>query len=242
MSKSEIEILEVLNGLGSKKLDLDILFSYYSLELSFEIRKVIAEKIGMQERKGYFLLEKMIKKFGLKVEFIEALKLTNEKNAKDLLLKNLYQNNKLNIHIINALEPWGGEIELTLIREIFDICEIDFWIAGLNILHFKAHQLTDEILLSFIDQIKIYDDFKINYKIISILKRRESEIVCKLLYNYSFNNELEIAKYAIFSLGSIWNDNSFEKLSKLENEIKDPSLLKCIKNQKLISNQFLINK
>ena len=185
MSKSESEILEVLNGLGSKKLDLDILFSYYSLKLSFEIRKVIAEKIGMQERKGYFLLEKMIKKFGLKVEFIEALKLTNEKDAKDLLLKNLYQNNKLNIHIINALEPWGGEIELTLIREIFDICEIDFWIAGLNILHFKAHQLTDEILLSFIDQIKIYDDFKINYKIISILKRRESEIVCKLLYKYS---------------------------------------------------------
>jgi len=31
MSKSESEILEVLNGLGSKKLDLDILFSYYSL-------------------------------------------------------------------------------------------------------------------------------------------------------------------------------------------------------------------
>ena len=54
MSKSESEILEVLNGLGSKKLDLDILFSYYSLKLSFEIRKVIAEKIGMQERKGYF--------------------------------------------------------------------------------------------------------------------------------------------------------------------------------------------
>ena len=47
MSKSETEILEVLNGLGSKKLDLDILFSYYSLELSFEIRKVITEKIGM---------------------------------------------------------------------------------------------------------------------------------------------------------------------------------------------------
>jgi len=151
MSNSESEILEVLNGLGSKKLDLDILFSYYSLELSFEIRKVIAEKIGMQERKGYFLLEKMIKKFGLKVEFIKALKLTNEKNAKDLLLKNLYQNNKLNIHIINALEPWGGEIELQLIREIFDICETDFWIAGLNILHFKAHQLTDEKLLSFIE-------------------------------------------------------------------------------------------
>ena len=43
MSKSESEILEVLNGLGSKKLDLDILFSYYSLGLSFEIRKVIAE-------------------------------------------------------------------------------------------------------------------------------------------------------------------------------------------------------
>ena len=61
-------------------------------------------------------------------------------------------------------------------------------------------------------------------------------------YKYSLNKELEIAKYAIFSLGSIWNDNSFEQLSKLENEIKDPSLLKCIKNQKLISNQFLINK
>ncbi len=28
MSKNESEILEVLNGLGSKKLDLDILFSY----------------------------------------------------------------------------------------------------------------------------------------------------------------------------------------------------------------------
>ena len=35
---------------------------------------------------------------------------------------------------------------------------------------------------------------------------------------------------------------TIEQLSKLENEIKDPSLLKCIKNQKLISNQFLINK
>ena len=44
MIKSESEILEVLNGLGSKKLDLDILFSYYSLKLSFEIRKVIAGK------------------------------------------------------------------------------------------------------------------------------------------------------------------------------------------------------
>ena len=238
MNKSESEILEILNGLGSKKLDLDILFSFYSLELSYEIRKIIAEKIGMQEKKGYFLLEKMIKKFGLKVEFIEALKLTNEKYAKDLLLKNLYQNNKLNIHIINALEPWGAEIELKLIREIFDICETEFWIAGLNILHFKAHQLTDEKLLSFIYQIKIYDNFKINYKIISILKRRESEIVCKLLYKYSLNKESEIAKYAIFSLGSIWNDNSYEQLSKLEREIRNTSLLKYVNNQKLISSQF----
>ena len=238
MNKSESEILEILNGLGSKKLDLDILFSFYSLELSYEIRKIIAEKIGMQEREGYFLIEKMIRKFGLKVEFIEALKLTNEKYAKDLLLKNLYQNNKLNIHIINALEPWGAEIELKLIREIFDICETEFWIAGLNILHFKAHQLTDEKLLSFIYQIKIYDNFKINYKIISILKRRESEIVCKLLYKYSLNKESEIAKYAIFSLGSIWNDNSFEQLSKLEREIRNTSLLKYVHNQKLISSQF----
>ena len=238
MNKSESEILEILNGLGSKKLDLDILFSFYSLELSYEIRKIIAEKIGMQEREGYFLIEKMIKKFGLKVEFIEALKLTNEKYAKDFLLKNLYQNNKLNIHIINALEPWGAEIELKLIREIFDICETEFWIAGLNILHFKAHQLTDEKLLSFIYQIKIYDNFKINYKIISILKRRESEIVCKLLYKYSLNKESEIAKYAIFSLGSIWNDNSFEQLSKLEREIRNTSLLKYVHNQKLISSQF----
>ena len=238
MNKSESEILEILNGLGSKKLDLDILFSFYSLELSYEIRKIIAEKIGMQEREGYFLIEKMIKKFGLKVEFIEALKLTNEKYAKDLLLKNLYQNNKLNIHIINALEPWGAEIELKLIRKIFDICETEFWIAGLNILHFKAHQLTDEKLLSFIYQIKIYDNFKINYKIISILKRRESEIVCKLLYKYSLNKESEIAKYAIFSLGSIWNDNSFEQLSKLEREIRNTSLLKYVNNQKLISSQF----
>ena len=238
MNKSESEILEILNGLGSKKLDLDILFSFYSLELSYEIRKIIAEKIGMQEREGYFLIEKMIKKFGLKVEFIEALKLTNEKDAKDLLLKNLYQNNKLNIHIINALEPWGAEIELKLIREIFDICETEFWIAGLNILHFKAHQLTDEKLLSFIYQIKIYDNFKINYKIISILKRRESEIVCKLLYKYSLNKESEIAKYAIFSLGSIWNDNSFEQLSKLEREIRNTSLLKYVHNQKLIASQF----
>ena len=238
MNKSESEILEILNGLGSKKLDLDILFSFYSLELSYEIRKIIAEKIGMQEREGYFLIEKMIRKFGLKVEFIEALKLTNEKYAKDLLLKNLYQNNKLNIHIINALEPWGAEIELKLIREIFDICETEFWIPGLNILHFKAHQLTDEKLLSFIYQIKIYDNFKINYKIISILKRRESEIVCKLLYKYSLNKESEIAKYAIFSLGSIWNDNSFEQLSKLEREIRNTSLLKYVNNQKLISSQF----
>ena len=238
MNKSESEILEILNGLGSKKLDLDILFSFYSLELSYEIRKIIAEKIGMQKREGYFLIEKMIRKFGLKVEFIEALKLTNEKYAKDLLLKNLYQNNKLNIHIINALEPWGAEIELKLIREIFDICETEFWIAGLNILHFKAHQLTDEKLLSFIYQIKIYDNFKINYKIISILKRRESEIVCKLLYKYSLNKESEIAKYAIFSLGSIWNDNSFEQLSKLEREIRNTSLLKYVNNQKLISSQF----
>ena len=238
MNKSESEILEILNGLGSKKLDLDILFSFYSLELSYEIRKIIAEKIGMQEREGYFLIEKMIRKFGLKVEFIEALKLTNEKYAKDLLLKNLYQNNKLNIHIINALEPWGAEIELKLIREIFDICETEFWIAGLNILHFKAHQLTDEKLLSFIYQIKVYDNFKINYKIISILKRRESEIVCKLLYKYSLNKESEIAKYAIFSLGSIWNDNSFEQLSKLEREIRNTSLLKYVNNQKLISSQF----
>ena len=238
MNKSESEILEILNGLGSKKLDLDILFSFYSLELSYEIRKIIAEKIGMQKREGYFFIEKMIKKFGLKVEFIEALKLTNEKYAKDLLLKNIYQNNKLNIHIINALEPWGAEIELKLIREIFDICETEFWIAGLNILHFKAHQLTDEKLLSFIYQIKIYDNFKINYKIISILKRRESEIVCKLLYKYSLNKESEIAKYAIFSLGSIWNDNSFEQLSKLEREIRNTSLLKYVNNQKLISSQF----
>ena len=58
MSKSESEILEVLNGLGSKKLDLDILFSYYSLELSFEIRKVIAEKIGMKEGKDIFYLKR----------------------------------------------------------------------------------------------------------------------------------------------------------------------------------------
>jgi len=68
------------------------------------------------------------------------------------------------------------------------------------------------------------------------------EIIAYLAISNSFFKELEIAKYAIFSLGSIWNDNSLEQLSKLENEIKDSFLLKCIKNQKLMSNQFLINK
>jgi len=96
MSKSESEILEVLNGLGSKKLDLDILFSYYSLELSFEIRKVIAEKIGMQERKGYFLIEKMIKKITLAIILLSTL-IFNVKAEKVNFFdeaKNLYENEK----------------------------------------------------------------------------------------------------------------------------------------------------
>ena len=48
MSKSESEILEVLNGLGSKKLDLDILFSYYSLELSFEIERFFSPMVFLK--------------------------------------------------------------------------------------------------------------------------------------------------------------------------------------------------
>mgnify|MGYP005714760189 FL=1 len=238
MYKSELEILETLNSLGSRKLDLDTLFSYYSLSLSFEIRKIISEKIGIQEKQGYFLLKKMIKEFGFKVEFIEALKLTNVREAKDLLLENLYIKNKLNINIIRSLEPWGGELEQDLISAIFDIQENEFLIAGLNILHFKAHQLTDEQLFSLINKIQIQDDFHINHKIISILKRRESELSCKLLYKYALSKELGIAKYAIFSLGSIWNNYSFDQLLKLERNIFDPALLNCVKKQKLISSQF----
>ena len=52
------------------------------------------------------------------------------------------------------------------------------------------------------------------------------------------NKKFEIAKYAIVSLGSIWNENSFEQLSNLESEISNTSLLKCVHNQKLISSQF----
>ena len=77
MKKNEYEILEILNSLGSKKLDLEILFSFYSLDLSFEIRNIIAEKIGMHEEKGFIFLEKMINRFGLKPELINAIKLTN---------------------------------------------------------------------------------------------------------------------------------------------------------------------
>jgi len=238
MYKSELEILETLNSLGSRKLDLDTLFSYYSLSLSFEIRKIISEKIGIQEKQGYLLLKEMIKEFGFKVEFIEALKLTNVREAKDLLLENLYNKNKLNINIIRALEPWGGELEQGLISAIFDIQENEFLIAGLNILHFKAHQLTDEQLFALINKIQIQDDFHINHKIISILKRRESELSCKLLYKYALSKELGIAKYAIFSLGSIWNNYSFDQLLKLERNIFDPALLNCVKKQKLISSQF----
>jgi len=93
MKKNEYEILEILNSLGSKKLDLEILFSFYSLDLSFEIRNIIAEKIGMHEEKGFILLEKMINRFGLKPELINAMKLTNFKEARDFLIKNIYQNN-----------------------------------------------------------------------------------------------------------------------------------------------------
>ena len=45
MKKNEYEILEILNSLGSKKLDLEILFSFYSLDYRFEILNIIAEKI-----------------------------------------------------------------------------------------------------------------------------------------------------------------------------------------------------
>ena len=238
MKKNEYEILEILNSLGSKKLDLEILFSFYSLDLSFEIRNIIAEKIGMHEEKGFILLEKMINRFGLKPELINAIKLTNFKEARDFLIKNIYQYNKLNIHVIKALEPWGGDLEVKLIREIFAVNETEFSIAGLNILHFKAYKLSDEILLSLINQIQTVRNFIINFKIITILKRRGSQKVCRSLHDFALNEEFEIAKYAIVSLGSIWNENSFEQLSSLEREISNTSLLTCVHNQKLISSQF----
>jgi len=57
-----------------------------------------------------------------------------------------------------------------------------------------------------------------------------------------FNNGLKAAEKINIRFEEMEIPLTIEQLSKLENEIKDPSLIKCIKNQKLISNQFLINK
>ena len=57
-----------------------------------------------------------------------------------------------------------------------------------------------------------------------------------------------IDKNLDFTINQYWKlnysppyNNEKEIIEKLEKEIKDPSLLKCINNQKLISNQFMIN-
>ncbi len=214
----------------------------YSLNLQADLRLAITEQLGLLSNKGWPILQLLIKKVGAQPELIYAAGLCHQREAKKWLLKLLKEQKQLKLPVLQALVCWGGELPITLIKNVLNEKSQPLLLAGLELLKFKVHQLNDEILLDLVQ--KPLRDFRdpIVLSTLRVLQRRNSAAVNSQIADIAKNGSEVTARAAILALSCIATTNSLAILSNLLNELPQSPLRKMAQKQLQLQLQYKKSK
>ncbi len=203
----------------------------YSLNLPSDLRLSIAQRLGWMGKKGWPIIKSLINKNGVQSELILAAGLSHQSEAKKWLLSLVNSNQIYKLDILKALSCWGADLSVSFLQKILQENSQDFLLAGLELLNFKAHQLSDEILLDLTKD--LLNDFRepIVLKTIRILQKRDGSLIIDQIANLALGASESTAKTALIALGCIGNIHSVEALREIERNLKAGERKEIVKKQ-----------
>ena len=150
---------------------------------------------------------------------------------KNWLLKLLKEQEQLKLEVLQALACWGGELPINLIRNVLSEKSQPLLLAGLELLKFKVHQLSDDLLLDLVQ--KPLKDFRdpIVLSTIRVLQRRNSAAVNSQIAEIAKNGSEATARAAVLALSCIATSHSLATLSNLLNELPQGPLKEMAQKQ-----------
>ena len=224
-------IWETLNNSRQTKPNAEWLHNSYDPNMNYELRQEIAFRLGQLSQVGWIKIQALLNKYGNKDELILGAGLTYQPEAKKWLLQHLYNGKLINIKVIEALACWGGSLPIELIKKILEEKSEKLKIAGLELLKFKAHTLSDTDLLRICKS--HLDDFReeVVIKTITILQRRESFDICMAISDVIKNGSDKSAYFGLMALGSIGNEISKNILLDLVNNLENDEHKELAKKQ-----------
>ncbi len=215
MALNQNSIWEKLNQSRKVPLEPCWLGKVYSLDLQADLRFAITEQLGLLSNNGWPVLELLINEAGAQPELIYAAGLCHQAEAKTWLLKLLNEQSHLKLPILQALACWGGELPIALLRDVLSEKSQPIILAGLELLKFKVHQLSDEILLELVE--KPLMDFRdpVVLSTIRVLQRRNSAAITLRIAEIAKNGSTVSARAAVLALSCIATSDSLTTLSNL---------------------------
>ena len=228
---NESNILDTLNNAKKTKPSAEWLKNAYNPSINYELRQEIASRLGQLSNIGWIKIKDLINTYGNKDELILAAGITYQEDAKEWLLKHLYNDDTMNIKVVEALACWGGTLTIELIKNILEDKREQMKIAGLELLKFKAHLLSDSDLLDIAKS--PLNDFReeIVIKTLTIIQRRESLNICMAISDVIQKGSDKSAYYGLMALGSIGTEISKNILLDLVKNLKNAQRKELAKKQ-----------
>ena len=207
-------------------LDPQWLGEVYSLSLSIDLRRAIAEKLGLQAERGWPSLAGLIREHGQQDDLILAAGLSHQPESRDWLLECWHASNptaeaERALLILQALACWGGDLPRTLIEQVLALPGMQFRLAGLQLLGFHAYRLKASELIELCQP--LLEDFRepIVLATIRLLQRRDDAEISERLAELAKTGSDTIATAALKALGCIATAESQRRLLELSQQLPE---------------------
>ena len=223
---NEAVLWERLSKSRRAPLEPEWLEEVYSPSISVELRRALCEKIGMLAEQGWPIIGRLIHQHGALPDLVLAAGLCHQPGARDWLLDQLKSSSELaevNLCILEALSCWGEDVPEHVVQECLHHPGQHHRLAGLQLVGFRSHSLSDDELLKFCTE--PLSDFRdpVVIAAIRVLQRRDGAIISEHLSNLCKTGSDDVAAAAFRALGCIATPISQRYLKELSKTLSSES-------------------
>ena len=226
LPENEAVLWERLSKSRRAPLEPEWLGEVYSPSFSVELRRALCEKLGMLAEQGWPIIERLIQQHGALPDLVLAAGLCHQPAARDWLLDQLKNSSELaevNLCILEALSCWGADVPEHVVKECLHHPGQHHRLAGLQLVGFRAHSLSDEELLVLCTE--PLNDFRdpVVIAAIRVLQRRDGAAISERLSNLCKTGSDHVAAAAFRALGCIATPISQRCLKELSQTLSSES-------------------
>ncbi|WP_114991094.1 HEAT repeat domain-containing protein [Synechococcus sp. UW179A] len=223
---NESVLWERLSKSRRAPLEPEWLEEVYSPSVSVELRRALCEKIGMLAERGWPIIEQLIQRHGPLPDLVHAAGLCHQPGARDWLLDQLRNSSGLaevNLCILEALSCWGADVPEDVVQECLEHPGQHHRLAGLQLLGFRSHSLSDDALLKLCTE--PLSDFRdpVVIATIRVLQRRDGASISERLSDLCKTGSDDVAAAAFRALGCIATPISQGCLKELSETLRSES-------------------